>query len=173
MVDLTSLATVDLFIAKKRCCTAVLYLCSPSMQFRPVHLYLPSTTNVRSLRACCRRQFVIALIHFWLALLKVNPQNIWSLFCVTLVRNLGRGFSIGSISGIRFCGRSASWSCSGEQRKPVFVCKKLGLVLIFWWPLRPLILLIGLHLVRSQDCDCMVLCDMYCVTSSIEAAFFV
>ena len=143
------------------------------MQFRPLRLDLPSTTNAHSLRACYRRQFVFVLIHFWQALLKVNPQSIGFLFCVTLFRNLGRGFSIGPISGIRFCGRSASWSRSGEQRKPVFVYKKLGLVLIFWWPLRPLILLKGHHLVRNQDCSCMVLFDIYCATSNIEAAFFV
>ena len=162
-----------LFIAKKRCCTVVLYLYSPLMQFRPLRLDLPSTTNAHSLRACCRRQFVFVLIHFWQALLKVNPQSIGFLFCVTLFRNLGPGFSIGPISGIRFCGRSTSWSRSGEQRKPVFVYKKLGLVLIFWWPLRPLILLKGHHLVRNQDCSCMVLFDIYCATSNIEAAFFV
>ena len=173
MVDLIPFSTADLFIAKKGCCTVALYLYSPSMQFRPVGLDLISSSIGHSLRACCRRQFAFALIHFWQALLKVNPQNIGSIFCLTLVRNLGPGCSRGPISGIRLCGGSASGSRSGEQRKPFFVYKNLGLVLIFWWPLRPLIPLKGLHLVRNQYCSCIVLFDMNCATSDIEAAFSV
>lgn len=35
------------------------------MQFLPVLTHLPSTSNVQSSFACCRRQFAPALIHFW------------------------------------------------------------------------------------------------------------
>lgn len=89
VVDLISFSTADLFIANKGCRTLVLYLYSPSMQFRPVGLDLISLSIGHSLRACCRREFAFALIHFWQALLKVNRQNIGSFFCLTLVWNLG------------------------------------------------------------------------------------
>ena len=50
-------------------CTLTLHCHSPSVQFLPARSHIPSASKVHCSFACCSKQFALALLHFWPALI--------------------------------------------------------------------------------------------------------